>query len=201
MGTSGAPNPAQACCCRPAGLPEGHAGAAVLSYRSPRLKGCGRDAAGEAGPCLGAARYPHGRNYPGLGASPAPSALLAHLKSQPAAPGVQTRLPRAPWSCRPAASSSSFSQPYSPSPHGLARPHTQLEDSIWGRVSVTGAHPGDRDALGVAAAWCSLLLRMMPGICGGMGLRVIEVQPWGAGGLLSPLLCGPPQRPGRCVPQ
>lgn len=45
-----------------AGCPEGCSSAAFPSYRSPRLEGCGWDAAGEAGPCLGAARYPHGRN-------------------------------------------------------------------------------------------------------------------------------------------
>lgn len=62
VGAGGAPNPARARRCRPAGLPEGCAGSAVPSYRSPRLEGCGWDATGEAGPCLGVSRYPHGRN-------------------------------------------------------------------------------------------------------------------------------------------
>lgn len=56
------PSPAWACCCHPAGLPEGCAGTAVPSYRSPQIEGCGQDATMETRPCLGVARYLHGRN-------------------------------------------------------------------------------------------------------------------------------------------
>lgn len=83
------PSPAWLCCCHPAGLPEGCAGTAVLSYRSPQLQGCGQDATRETRPCPGVACYLHGRYEFGLGISPAPSAPPAHLKSQPTTPGAR----------------------------------------------------------------------------------------------------------------